>query len=290
MKIFTGIVSEGNSKQLQQDIDTIVKWTAKWQLDLNADKCKALTIYGKHNQNTTRVYHVTDNSGVTPLANSNGEKDLGIFVDQKLSFEFHIIDKVKKANRILGLIKRNFKHIGSKAFIMLYKALVRSHLEYGQNIWSPYKQKHVDMLEKVQKRATKIIPGFCDLSYSQRLAKLRLPTLVYRRLRGDMIETYKIIHELYDKECCPKLLLEINNKTRGHRLKLHARYAYKNVRHNFFTVRVVETWNSLPSTVVEAPSVNTFKDRLDKYWSNQEILTDYKAKLDLSNKDRCLRY
>ena len=290
MKIFTGIVSEGNCKQLQQDIDTIVKWTAKWQLELNADKCKALTIYGKHNQNTTRVYHITDNSGVTPLANSNGEKDLGIFVDQKLSFELHIIDKVKKANRILGLIKRNFKHIGSKAFIMLYKALVRSHLEYGQNIWSPYKQKHVDMLEKVQKRATKIIPGFWDLSYSQRLAKLRLPTLVYRRLRGDMIETYKIIHELYDKECCPKLLLETNNKTRGHRLKLHARFAYKNVRHNFFTVRVVETWNSLPSNVVEAPSVNTFKDRLDKYWSNQEILTNYKAKLDLSNKDRCLKY
>ena len=120
MKIFTGIISEENSRQLQNDINTIVKWTTKWQLELNAAKCKSLTIYGKHNQNNQRVYYIIDDNGAIPLVTSNGEKDLGILVDQNLSFELHILDKIKKANRILGLLKRNFKHMGSNAFIMLY--------------------------------------------------------------------------------------------------------------------------------------------------------------------------
>ena len=80
------------------------------------------------------------------------------------------------------------------------------------------------------------------------------------------------------------MIQETKKKTRGHSLKLHARFACKNVRQNYFTIRVVETWNSLPSNVVEVPSVNTFKNRLDKFWSNQEILIEYKAKLDMSNK------
>ena len=100
-----------------------MKWTTKWQLELNAAKCKSLTIYGKHNQNNQRVYYIIDDNGTIPLVSSNGEKDLGILVDQNLSFELHILDKIKKANRILGLLKRNFKHMGSNSFIMLYKAL-----------------------------------------------------------------------------------------------------------------------------------------------------------------------
>ena len=99
-----------------------------------------------------------------------------------------------------------------------------------------------------------------------------------------MIETYKIIHESYDKECCPELIQEPNRKTRGHSLKLYALFASKNVRHNFFTIRIVETWNSLPCDVVDAPTVNTFKNRLDKFWSSQQILTNYKAKLDINKK------
>ena len=105
-----------------------------------------------------------------------------------LQFENHIFGKVKTANRILGLIERCFKNLDIQSFLLLYKALVRSHLEYAQTVWSPYKVKSVEALEGVQRRATKILPGFHNLTYKERLQRLKLPTLVYRRARGDIIE------------------------------------------------------------------------------------------------------
>ncbi len=89
----------------------------------------------------------------------------------------------------------------------------------------------------------------------------------------------KIIHEYYDSACTPELKKAIYPSTRGHSLKLFKCFAKKALRHNYFTSRIVDTWNSLPDDVVNAPSVNTFKNRLDKFWSGQEILFNYKAKI-----------
>ena len=122
-------------------------------------------------------------------------------------------------------------------------------------------------LESVQRRATKSIPGFRNLSYQQRLTKLKLPTLSHRRKRGDMIDVFKYLMGLYDTH---KPLFVINGlgKTRGHTMKLQKQYARLDVRKHFFSNRVVELWNSLPENVISATSVNSFKNRLDKYWSN----------------------
>ena len=76
--------------------------------------------------------------------------------------------------------------------------MVRTQLDYASSVWAPYKKKHIDMIENVQKRATKQIPGMKNLSYEEHLRKLELPTRSYRRLRGDMIEVYKIIQGHYD--------------------------------------------------------------------------------------------
>ena len=95
----------------------------------------------------------------------------------------------------MGLIHRTFTHLDETTFLLLYKALIRPHLEYANVVWNPYKMKHVMALENVQRRVTKQIPGFKNMNYEDRLQKLKLPTLVYRRKRGDMIETYKITLE-----------------------------------------------------------------------------------------------
>jgi len=92
---------------------------------------------------------------------------------------------------MLGIIKRNFIHICRNCFIILYKSLVtcRSHLEYANSVWYPKRKTDVDKLERIQKRATKLIPGLSNKSYIERLNVLNLPTLKYRRYRGDMIES-----------------------------------------------------------------------------------------------------
>jgi len=90
---------------------------------------------------------------------------------------------------------------------LLYKALVRSHLEYANTVWSPYKQYLIEEEEKVQKRATTLVHGYKRLPYTERLKYLKLPTLKYRTHRGDMIETYKIVHGLYDTAVAPSLMM-----------------------------------------------------------------------------------
>ena len=95
---------------------------------------------------------------------------------------------------MLGLIKRNFKYLTIPTFIQLYISMVRSHLDYCSSVWAPYRKGDIEALEKVQKRATKILPGLKNLSYSERLEICKIPTLHYRR---DMIETYKIVSGKY---------------------------------------------------------------------------------------------
>jgi len=101
------------------------------------------------------------------------------------------------------IIKRNFEHITTNCFVTFYKSLVRSHLEYAKSVWYPKRKMDVDKLERVQKRATKLIPELSKKSYSDRLKALQLPTLKYRRYRGDMIEFFKIIKGIYDPACVP---------------------------------------------------------------------------------------
>ena len=127
------------------------------------------------------------------LTTTNEEKDLGVLIDDKLGFDKHIRSIVKKANRMLGLIKIGFSCLDKEIFMNLYPVLVRPLLEYCVQVWSPYKRKYINLLEGVQRRATKLVPELRELQYEERLKKLGLTTLEERRVRGDMIETYKII-------------------------------------------------------------------------------------------------
>jgi len=115
-------------------------------------------------------------------------KTLTVTYDSSLSFHEHMQQKINTAYSMLGIIKRNFISMDKKTFILLYKALVRPHVEYANSVWCPYKKADILEIEKVQKRATKLVVSLKNACYSDRLKSLNLPTLKYRRLRGDMIE------------------------------------------------------------------------------------------------------
>ena len=167
-------------------------------------------------------------------------------------------------------------------FKQLFKSLVRPHLEYGAPVWSPYTIKSKELLENVQRRATKTIPGFAELSYPDRLRKLKLPTWAYRRIRGDMIQVYKLLNGGYDNSL-PKLLKPSTKNLRGHEKKLYIRGSNKNVRKYNFSLRVEHLWNSLPKKVINSKDVIAFEKSLDYHWRDQEVMyNNFKAEIDIS--------
>jgi len=117
------------------------------------------------------VYNIKENNQTTPLEHEESYKDIGVIFDEKLTFQDHIHDKVHKAYAMLGTIKRNFKYISINNFILLYKSMVmvRSLLDYCVPVWVPYKKGDIEVLEKVQKKATKIIPEIRHLPYREHL-------------------------------------------------------------------------------------------------------------------------
>jgi len=150
----------------------------------------------------------------------------------------------------------------SRTFVMLYKALVRPHVEYANSIWSPCKKGDIEAIEKVQKRATKLITLLKKLPYQERLLQLNLHTLKYRRLRGDMIEVYKIAHYMYDKSVALELPRNVSS-TRGNKYKLQNHSFHYNFRRFSFAARVVNVWNSLPDwTMSVSQSVSQSVERL----------------------------
>jgi len=180
---------------------------------------------------------------------------------------------------MIGIIKRNFIHMEAKTFILLYKALVRPHVEYANSVWNPYKKGDIEEIEKVQKRATKLIKGLKKLSYEERLRKLRLPTLKYRRIRGDMIEVYKVISGKYDSSVSMQIPTNVESLTRGNKYKLIKDSFRLDIRKYSFSARIVNIWNSLPNQVVDVNTVNLFKTRLDKFWRFQNVVFDFTADL-----------
>ena len=164
------------------------------------------------------------------------------------------------------------------SFKLLFKALVRPHLEYGAPIWNPATLREINRIEGVQRRATKMLPGMKERSYEERLKAMDLPTLRFRRLRGNLIEAFKICTGRYNYP--PEELLPKNrqdNRTRGHELKLKKREALTTSRLNTFTMRVVSPLNQLPSTVIQAPSLNRFKNHLDANYKQHPLKFNHNA-------------
>ena len=120
-----------------------------------------------------------------PLCVATAEKDLGVVIDQNLKFHQHAAAAAAaKANRILGLINKCFEHLNVDSLPLLNKTLVRPILEYAKAVWGPRYITDQKLLEKVQKKATKLVPTLKELSCIEHLSHLRLPSLFYRRKRG----------------------------------------------------------------------------------------------------------
>ena len=127
------------------------------------------------------------------LDTTNIERDLWITLSSDLKWKRQATSAAGKANRVLGMLKNTFVSRESTLWKKLYTTYVRPHLEFAISVWSPYRKGDMDILEKVQRRATKVAHELRGLSYVNRCKKLKLTSLVERRRRGDLIQMFKVI-------------------------------------------------------------------------------------------------
>ena len=282
-KLYKHILCDLDSSILNSCCQNLFDWCRKWLMSINVSKCKVLSI--AHNKSDIVSYDYGFNIpdiGFVKLDHVDSMSDLGVVIDSGLTFSNHIYEKINVAYKMLGIINRNFKYLDKVAFMLLYKSLVRSHMEFAHSVWSPYKKTLIYDIEKVQKRATKMVQGCSNKNYKERLQFLKLPTLLYRRLRGDMIEVFKIINCHYDSSVTPVLTRNTDARTRGNAFKLKVERCHYDMRKYSFCNRVINIWNSLPDYVVCSCSLNSFKNNLDKHWEKEDVLYNYEASLSAS--------
>jgi len=264
-KVWKVIESDADCAVLQNDIDALLRWSEQWLLQFNPEKCKVMSL----GHSLRYKYVMIGAHGTTEITRSTVEKDLGVHITDSLKPSTQCMKAASKARSVLGMVRRHFRRLDCRDFLLIYKTYIRPHVEYCIQSWAPYLQKDIQCLESVQRSATRLIYGFKKLPYEQRLARLGLTTLQVRRERGDLIECYKILtgKENVDAQQFFRLADSMYD-LRGHSLKLVVNRSRLSVRQNFFSQRVVNAWNGLPQNVIDAPSINSFKNRLDKFWKN----------------------
>lgn len=244
---------------LQNDINMLLEWCKEWKMKFNVKKCNILH-YGKKNQRF--IYHLDG----FMIKNDKEEKDLGVYMSENLKYSKQVSECIKKANKLLAMIKRTFTYLVKDIFLKTYKVYVRPVLEYCQEIWSPHLIKDIDALEKVQERATKLVPGLTLMSYEDRLKSLKLYSLKERRDRGDLITMYKIYNGMIDINFDELFEKERNlTYTRSHGHKLMFKRVNGDTRRYSYTQRIIAPWNKLPSYVMECKSVDEFKRSYDRF-------------------------
>ena len=202
------------------------------------------------------------------LGAQKSERDLGVIVQNDLKVDKQCSKAANEANKRLGMINRNFKCKARKVILPLYKSIVRPHLDYCVQAWRPHYRKDIEKLEKVQRRATKMVEGLGEYSYEDRLRILGLTTLETRFLRADLIEVFKILRGFENLDLDRFFQVVEDGARRGHSFKLFKKRYRLDVGKFKFASRVCEEWNRLGDGIVSAGTVNVFKTRFDHHLRN----------------------
>ncbi|CAH8570357.1 unnamed protein product [Schistosoma haematobium] len=263
VKLWREIRNQDDIQALQEDLTRLHSWADDNGLTFNTSKCKVVHL--RH------VANYSYNLGNSSLVVSQVEKDLGVLVPHDLKSYANCDKNAFRANLALVTLRRIFGQFDGRTFHTIFNSFIRPHLEYGNIVLPPSLQKDKVTLERIQRRATKSVRGLKSKPYEERLRSLDLYPLEYRRLRGDLLMAYSILntsgHPLKHL-----LKLSSNNNLRGNTQKLETQHSKTECRHNFYSLRVVKSWNSLPAELVQATSQESFKRQLDLFLRTKDSI------------------
>jgi Reverse transcriptase (RNA-dependent DNA polymerase). len=255
-KLWRIVNSKEDVELLQNDLDILQAWSGENNLPFNTVKCSVMHI--RHRGLAKYTF------GGKHLRNSTVEKDLGSLVSEDLSLTANTSAIVKKANTSVNLLSRVFGKFHLKTFSSMFNSIVRPVLETNIQACRPYLKKDIELIESVQRRATKLIVGMAELSYPERLTRLGQSSLYHRHCRADLVLMFKILHSTNHPLRC---LFELrnDNRLRGHDLTIRHQSSKLLCRQSSFALRVCSAWNALPQWVVSAHSVSGFKKVLNTH-------------------------
>jgi hypothetical protein len=252
-KLYKSISNEHDCLLLQRDLDSIANWANSWQMSLNPDKTKMLSIgnckvkfdYKLHGKSIENVTHISD---------------VGVTVQSNLKFTVHCTNVIRKAYHVIRTIFTTLKYHDSHFYLKMYTCYVRPLLEYGSQVWSPLMKCNIDRIERVQRYYTRRI---CtnDMRYLDRLQELNIETLEHRRIKSDIVLFFKLISNVTS--------ININeyytfvHRHRGHNKTLYMYYSRTDKRKFYWINRIVKYWNSLNNVIVESSNVRQFKHSLE---------------------------
>ena len=192
---------------------TLSQWSNTWQLHFNLTKCTSIHFgHGnKQHQYSILIQH---------LSLSDVEKDLGVLVRSDLKSSSHVSAIVQKAEKCLAVLKKNIVSRNKEVYLKLYKQIVKPQLEYAVYTWNPYFLRDIELIERVQHRATKCVEGMQSKSYADRLTLLGIESLQTRRCFFDLIEVHKILNNLTSLGPDQLFTYDLSQRTRGHNFKL----------------------------------------------------------------------
>jgi len=260
-KIGHTVSSQAEREELQRALNLLCDWATKWGMKFNLQKCKVMHL--GHN-NPRQEYSM----GGQILGVTEEERDIGVIVTKNLKTSTQCMKAAKTAQTVLAQLTRSFHYRDRHVFVRLYIQYVRPHLEFSVPSWSPWQETDKECLEKVQKRAIRMVSGLKSESYEDRLKELGLTTLEERRHQIDMAQVYKILNgkDRVDWNSWFRLARDGPRETRraADPLNLQLRPARLEVRRNFFSNRVVESWNSIPAELKRAKNLKGFKEGYKK--------------------------
>ena len=247
--------------KLQEDLANLESWESEWEMKFHPDKCNVLPI--SRSRKTPEVKYTLHEQNLEQVTET---KYLGVTIQSNLEWNKHIDSVCAKANKMLGLLRRNIKIAPIATKELGYKALVRPVLEYCSCVWDPHTQSNITKLEKIQRRAARFVLNRHKKtdSVDAMLRELKWDTLQERRKQARLNMLYKINNGLAKVRSKKLVKLPERAGRRGHGEMFQRIECKTNYRSESFLPKTIRDWNSLPETTVQAPSLGAFSARAAK--------------------------